>query len=374
MNKIIKTMTILAVLLPLCSCDETQTSVNNSITNSNELESNMTSSSTSSSTDETQYDKIVDMGDIFVDVGDKYSLKTLLRNHPNVTIEVENEDIAYYDSSIKRIATYEVGTTALYIKENDLLQKVNITVGEIGTYSSNFAFDYAHLEDQKIVAFGDSVTAQATIGLEKTYFTLFAEHFNMICGTNYAIGGTTATYMYPGSYIEREYGNNQVAIDGCRVVKKAVDNGEIDDVGYAFIAYGHNDQYFQPPISVIDDDVYDIDTFTHAYSYKGSYRYMINKLRSANPNIKIILLNCTYSEYDKTNPTKYSNIIYGKKTYEDYRNATKEIAEEMHCRYVDPWDYMKQFFDYTTTKTYYKDSVHLTGRGHQKLVDFIISH
>ena len=89
---------------------------------------------------------------------------------------------------------------------------------------------------------------------------------------------------------------------------------------------------------------------------------MINVLREANPNIRIILLNCTYSEYDKALPSPYGKTY----NYQDYRNATKEIAEEMNCRYVDPWDY-----DFNGSRQYYSDSVHITAKGHQLLSQYI---
>lgn len=235
---------------------------------------------------------------------------------------------------------------------------------------SNFNFDTKNLSNKKIIAIGDSVTANATVGGEDTYFNKFAKHYNMVIGTNYAIGGTTATYMYDESNIYKEYKNMNHAIDGVRVVNKAYINNELNDVDYAFIAYGHNDQYFQPPITSDKDNNYDVNSFDSCHSFKGSYKYMINTLRLANPNVKIILLGCTYSEYDKTYPSKYGKTY----TYQDYRNAIKELAEEMDCKYIDPWEYMKDYCDYTTNNHYYLDAVHLTVNGHDKLVEFLYKH
>ena len=64
------------------------------------------------------------------------------------------------------------------------------------------------------------------------------------------------------------------------------------------------------------------DTFATCHSYKGSYRYMINVLREANPYMRIILLNCTYSEYDKTLPSPYG------KTYNS--SLTKAFQTTLH--------------------------------------------
>ena len=145
------------------------------------------------------------------------------------------------------------------------------------------------LTDKKIVAFGDSLTAQSTIKCPKTYLNLLFNDCGMKYFENYAIGGTTATYMYKGSNIDKEYHDNTTAIDGCRSVKRAVENHEIDDIDYAFIEFGHNDQFFQPPLDSKDDNTLSL---SNCVSFKASYRYMIRMLRKANPKIKIIILNC----------------------------------------------------------------------------------
>ena len=85
--------------------------------------------------------------------------------------------------------------------------------------------------------------------------------------------------------------------------------------------------------------------------------------------MKIIILNCTYSEYDIASISPYGN----KFSYIDYRNASKEIADKNNLKYIDPWEYMKPFMDYKTTNTYYKDSVHISPLGHQKLYEFILN-
>lgn len=288
----------------------------------------------------------------------------------NFVIENENTEVIVRDESIikyedKYLTALKEGTTYIAVKVGEQYQKVNIEVSKEGTLKR--AFNFSSMQrGQKIVAFGDSVTANATIGADLTYVRQLANAYGLNFVNNYAIGGTTATYQFPGSNIDREYHGSTTAIDGVRVVKQAYDNGELNDIDYAFIAYGHNDHYFQPPLTVEGDDNFDINSFDSAYSFKGSYRYMINALRLANPNIKIIILNCTYSEYC------YDGGAYGNKyTYNDYRLAQYEIADEMDVKIVDPWNYLKSIFDGTTRNIYYKDVVHLTVKGHDKLGTYL---
>ena len=311
----------------------------------------------------------VDFKTIKIEQNEKYYYGNIVKDFKDISIDVLDNNIASVENNY--VVGKNKGSTKLRLIYNNETQYVNIYVKDIDTYSSSFSFDDARLYGKNIVAFGDSVTATSTIGTNKTYVDLFANKFNMNFVRNYAIGGTTATYMYEGSNIYKEYKDNTNAIDGCRVVYNAYTNNELNNIDYAFIAFGHNDQYFQPPISADGDDKYCIDnTFASAHSFKGSYRYMINVLKKANPNIRIILLNCTYSEYDKNLKSPYGEEY----TYFDYRVAIKEIANEFNCRYIDPWDYLKEYFDFKKENYYYKDSVHLSINGHKKFYEYIIEN
>ncbi len=378
MKKLLKICSIITFSLSIASC-ENKTFNSNSENLSSDSHSTIEESSNpistdenSSSVDDKEYTTFVELEDVFIEVGETYSLKNALSEFKGIMITSQNVNIAFYNSSTSQIMGNMVGSTSLILKYREQFQLLPVTVVKQGTYANNFVFDRFHLEDKNIVAFGDSVTADATLGGSGlTYVSLFANKYHMNLLNNYAIGGTTATYMYEGSNIYKEYANNKTAIDGCRVVYNAFKNEELENVDYAFIAYGHNDQYFQPPVTVSGDDVYCVDnSFSSCHSYKGSYRYMINVLREANPNVRIILLNCTYSEYDIVSPSPYGSTY----NYTSYRMATKEIAEEMNCRYIDPWDYMKDYFDYDKTRTYYSDSVHLTAKGHQVLSNYIYNN
>ena len=301
--------------------------------------------------------------DLKIEVNQRLCIDNFAREIEGSKITVRDPSIAKYEGEY--LVGLKVGKTYLAVEANNKCQKVNVEVFAEGTLKR--AFNFSDMQKgQKIVSFGDSVTANATINADLTYVRRIADAYGLRLVNNYAIGGTTATYMFPGSNIEKEYYNLDYAIDGVRVVKKAYDNGELNNIDYAFIAYGHNDHYFQPPITADGDDQFNINSFASAYSFKGSYRYMINLLRLANPNIKIIILNCTYSEY-MVDGGSYGNVY----KYEDYRKAQYDIADEMDVKIVDPWNYLKTIFDGTTRKINYKDVVHLTVKGHEKLGTYL---
>lgn len=299
-------------------------------------------------------------------VGFPYNISPYLEEYEDMEAISEDLDALEIKNNVY-VTAKKAGKSSFLLKHGDLYQRVEVDVVEED--EPNWIWSFNELDTTtklRIVSFGDSVTANATIGADLTYVRNLANLFNLRFVRNYAIGGTTGTYMYPGSNIDKEYHGNTDAIDGPRVVKKAVDNNELKDIDIAFIAFGHNDHYFQPPISVEGDDVYNIENFDNAHSFKGSYRFMINSLRHENPNMKIILLDCTYSEYQKDGGP-YGN----ENTYDDYRHAIYELAEEMKCKMIDPWNHLKQYFDANTRNVYYKDVVHLTVKGHAKLSDYL---
>ncbi len=306
--------------------------------------------------------------DIEINVGEVIEIDNVL-DLDKYQVVIEDTSIAALDE--KYLGGVKEGETSLYIIKGQEKQTVKLKVTSLGEYVDPYKFSELNLKDKKMVVFGDSVTAIATIGQANanlTYSALFAKNFEMNLVKNYAIGGTTATHTYFGSNIYKEYAGNKSVLDGCQVVQKAYKAKELNDIDMAFIAYGHNDQYFQPPVGALNDRSYSFNSFASCKSYKGSYRYMINTLRAANPDMKIVLMNCTYSKYNEANPSPYGSLY----NYNDYREATKQIAIEMNCKYIDPWDYMETYYDFGNGNVYYKDSVHISVAGHKVLADYLI--
>lgn len=333
------------------SCEVSNMESNNSVENETSID------------DGREYEDFLNIENSTLEIDEKYYLNELIE-YPNLSVEIEKNDII--ELSNNYLIAKKVGTTDILFELNDVYQKVKFTVCEKGM-APNPKLDIHRLYGKKIIALGDSVTANATIGGDKVYADYFVEEFKMSF-KNYAIGGTTLTYMYPGSNIYKEYSTNKTAIDGCRVAHNAFLNNELNDVDYAIIAYGHNDQYFKPAISSANDDNFSADDFSSCYSFKGSFKYIIKLLREANPSMRIIIVNCTYSEYDKSYPSPYGNEF----SYLDYMNAAREISQEMNCNIIELWDYSKEFFDYSKGNVYYKDFVHLSSKGHELLGKYFI--
>ena len=367
-----KKQLLLLMMLPiLASCDLSSSSTSDETSPSIE-DTNVQSSTVEAVDPYAQYEEkwMVYVEDIYINVGEVIQIDNIIDLN-DYKVAVKDESLAGIDEFY--LGGKKEGTTLFYIINEKKMYKqtVNLTISTPKEYVNPYTFASLDLSGKNMAVFGDSVTAVATIGAQNanfTYSALFAKHYSMNLVKNYAIGGTTATYTYFGSNIYKEYAGNKNVLDGCQVIYNAYKAKELSNIDVAFIAYGHNDQYFQPPVGSLNDTTYDVNSFSSCKSYKGSYRYMVNTLRLANPDMKIVLMNCTYSQYDKANPSPYGKLY----NYDDYREATKQIAIEMNCKYIDPWDYMKEYYDYGNGNVYYRDSVHISVTGHRILAEYLI--
>ena len=317
---------------------------------------------------EEKYTTIVEnMEDIHIEIGESYTFYYILKKNKGMTFESLDTNIVSTNSH--SIIGESVGKTSIILTLEDKKQKLEVEVHEIGALQNSFTFTTERLAKKKVVVFGDSVTYPASIGGAMTYYELFAEHFEMIATCNYAIGGSTGTHPYVGSNIYKEYQNGFLEIDGPSVIHKAYINKELDDIDYAFIHFGHNDQYFIPPVENHLEAEYDVNSFESCKSFKGSYRYMIKTLFLANPSMRIIILGPSYSEYNISNKSPY-----GITDYSEYRIACMEIANEFGLTFIDLWDPMKPYFDAYDAHFYYNDTVHPSVEGHKKISEFIINY
>ena len=320
------------------------------------------------------------IGYVDIEVGETYNISSLLSEYNGMEVLFEDDTLISYDDGV--ITGVKSGVCKIILKHRGKEQVVRLEVHEDGELDTIFTFDEYRLAGKKIVAFGDSGTANSTVNGADTYYNLFAKHYNMVEGGNFAIGGTTATYGFARSNIDKEY-HGTTFYGGPQRILEVYKQGLLDDVDYVILSYVGNDRYFQTPIIDENEPAYDVDVKTasvtdpdvykSAHSFKGSYRHMIKTLRQINPNVRIIISNYHYSEFDL-----YTYAAYGSQYHvEEYRKAEREIAEEMNVKYINPWQHTRNYWDYglnaTGPRQYYKDCVHLTTFGHEKMVDYWIN-
>lgn len=79
------------------------------------------------------------------------------------------------------------------------------------------------------------------------------------------------------------------------------------------------------------------------YTYCGAMKMVVNNIRRANPDIRIIILSPTMKWIDEN--TKAIDVDYGGGTYEEYVSAQRSMAERLGVEYIDlthiydePWE------------------------------------
>lgn len=319
---------------------------------------------------------------IDIEIDETYNISSLLSELSGMTLSMDDTTLASYTNGV--LTGKKTGVTKVTLNHDGKEQIVRLEVHEKGALGSVFTFDEYRLVGKNIVAFGDSVTDYVTNNA-KSYYERFADIFGMNAVKNYAIGGTTAHYGYVGSNLYNEYfyngswitdGAGRKVVDGPQRVKNAYDANELANIDYVFIAYTHNDQHFQPIPTHDGYDDYNLNSFDSCASFKGSYIYMIETLKLANPNVRIILMAPTYAMYDVTGVAHNGDNYYGKEyNYSDYRQMIKEAAAETNTKYVNSWNYLKDYFDSHPvnggSRKYYNDIVHLSKTGQQVLAEYL---
>lgn len=312
-----------------------------------------------------------------IEVGQKQYMGSYL-------LEFKDSEILIADGSMLEIDENgyllgkAVGETYIAYHANGKYQKVNISIAKAGSYKRAYRFDdiAAELKDKNISAFGDSVTADATVGdTSSVYPRKFALKYKMNFIENYAVGGTTGSYSTFNENIMKEYGGTKYQyLDGCDLVYNH--RNDLKTVDYLFISYGYNDLYYQVKIDDERDSTYCADgTFACCHSFKGAYRYMINVARKANPDIQIICNNINFNEYDPDSGAFGKGYKFDTGLRQiDYRKAIFEIGYEMDVKVIDTWNYTKNLYDKDEPEgvyKVYKDYVHLTKFGQNQLSKYI---
>ena len=118
-------------------------------------------------------------------IDETYNISYALKSFPEITASLDDSQIATLDSNV--ILGKQVGESTLTLTLDGKKQLVNVKVHEKGALGATFSFELGRLAYKKIVAFGDSVTANATIGGGNTYYNNFANKFRMSDVKNYAI-------------------------------------------------------------------------------------------------------------------------------------------------------------------------------------------
>lgn len=310
----------------------------------------------------------------------------------NYMMEFEDSEILIPDESMLSfkkdyLTAHKEGDTYIVYHANGKYQKVNVNIAPKGTYDRAYTFEEIgpSLEGKKCANFGDSISFDWTLGDQvSTYSRRFAKKYGMEMGPddNHAIGGSVSMYVTNDPNVMTEYGGTEYQYnDGVDQFHDLYLDGTLKDYSVIFITFGYNDLYFQPEIDDDRDHTYNLDPSVCCHSWKGGYRYMINTARKANPDVKIVIQNIIYNEYDLDHGGYSHNPKYsfdkGIK-YLDFRKALYEIGYELDVKVIDMWNYTKSIYDYSPDRdpTYlywkYKDIMHPSVIGNKYICNYLV--
>ncbi len=200
---------------------------------------------------------------------------------------------------------------------------------------------------------------------------------------NCAIGGTTAIKLNRENYFDRHIslccmdslvnimctGNTEIVHDNKEMItifsNSALDKVQLlaqldyTKVDYLFLCYGVNDYTLGAPLDN-PKDPYD------TYTYCGTYRTAIDKLRKDYPNLTIVLASPSYYwtlNEDKEFVSGYE-VDYGGGTIDQYRDALMEVANSYERVYVlDVLTNMQ--INENNYQEYMEDGMHVNAKGQQ---------
>ena len=261
----------------------------------------------------------------------------------------------------------EKGNTDVYAIYNEQYYQI-FKVEVKSSLSKDFSMDYGRLHNKTAFFFGDSVTYGSGINeserLNSRYSKLLMDYYGLKgldTTNNFAIPGTTMTYEYEGSHIYEEYHNNTNVFrkNGTSLI---LNNYNVfKNVDYVFIAYTHNDQYFQVPIGTNE---FMPESIEECNTFKACYSYAINVIKKANPQTRIIIIAPNYSEYQ---PSSVYDINL---RYPDYIKALEEIADYHQVKFINLWPETERIHK-NVEKLLADSGAHLNARGHQVVADII---
>ena len=304
-------------------------------------------------------DSILKYEELEIGVNDSYNIRKSVINEFKdswMNIYIDNMDFATADVYDNINGFIEGVCEVNVVFDETYFDRFTLKVMSQEYINENFKFDYARLHEKSFTVFGASnsdITVKPSSYEQRQ--TLWCEQlvsrYDMTM-YNYAKSGSTA------GYCKGFLGNNseRITIVGTYIInqKKIIDSIENSD--YVFFNFGGNDTTYSCELGEVGE--VNEDNYLQKESFKGSYSYMIDKVRSINPNIKVICKGMTPSTWAA--PT-YSRV------YMD--EIIKEIAQEKKCKYV----YLLGLWEDNEFSKYCPDGTHPLTIGHELLVERLIS-
>lgn len=302
---------------------------------------------------------VIDYDYLEIGVNDSYNIRKSINNEFKdswMDIYIENTDIALPDveDNINGLVEGECEVNVVF--DESYYDKFTLKITSQDYINMNFKFDYSRLHEKSFTVFGasnsDITVKPASYDQRQTLWCeQLVSRYDMTM-YNYAKSGSTAGYC--NSLIKNDPG--AITIVGTYVINKKEIINSIENSDYVFFNFGGNDTTYSCEIGKIGE--VNEENYLTKESFKGSYSYMIDKVRDINPNIKVVCMGMT--------PSTWKAPTYSRAFMDE---TIKEIANEKKCKYV----YLLGLWEDNEFSKYCPDGTHPLTEGHTMILDRLIS-
>ena len=310
-------------------------------------------------------DSLFDPTKIVLGVGESYNLEYTCNNKDHFWIEIKsnNKNVAVGDLD-NNIVTKGVGSTIMKVIVDDDYYD-NIEVEVIEDNRTTFSTSKGYLYGKTFTILGASAsdtTVTAYPDNRPTFWCEMLENKLNMTVHNFAKSGSTIGYCR-GLFDKGDYSQ----IIACSVINNTKTKEAIENSDYVFLNLGNNDGSYGCNLGDYDD-VND-DNYLTCESLKGSYSYLLKKIYSYNPNVRIVVLGNAYSSwymgpYEKNT---YENYTYAKNR-DELSTILEDIASHNHAKFIKLVD----LWDSSNIKEMAPDGTHPQTKGYELMVKRIL--
>ena len=303
-------------------------------------------------------DSILAMETLEIGVNEKYNLKVMLEEqYQNTWLDfyVEDFGIAKPDAEDNINGVSEGVTNVKIVVDETYIDELEVIVKPQDEMNRNFKFDKSRLTNKTFAVFGDSISDVSVTAYPSNRPTFWCEKlakdYNMTMH-NFAKSGSTTGYCK--GLCDRD--SSFISIVGNYVAAQNTVKTAVAECDYAFIYFGNNDATYSCNIGEYGE--VDAQNYMTKESFKGSYTYLIDQIRSYNPNIRIVCLSLSYSSWGEPAYTR-----------QHLSEVIEDMAEYKNAKYI----YIYDLWNGSTMATHCPDGIHPQTSGYELIVDRIVN-
>ncbi len=261
--------------------------------------------------------------------------------------------------SIKGLA---LGTSKVKVVSQGVYDELTVHVKDDEYMNSHFSTDLGRLAKKSFVVLGDSisdVSVSAYTDKQDFWCEQLVRKADMTM-YNYAISGSTTGRCHKQV---TNIGSYALEIMGTTRIQNGLVKADIKKSDFVFIYFGNNDFTFKTELGEIGD--IDGTTYWTNESFRGAYSFILNKIKSYNPNCRVVCLGLSTSTWNYDNLIQTENYA---KTRAELSLVVGEIAEATNNKFIN----LHGLWTTSEMETYCLDGIHPLTAGYDLIVEKIL--